>query len=190
MLECMWEKNLKQLEVKLPKKETVSRDVLEFLYKNEGVWCSKADIISAIDYKGNDLQAPRHLPSQGWNIEQDHKGNYRLINITQTNPNWKPNKRSSNINFESWESIKQSYNNKCASCGSEENKPHNHTGKLVKLEKGHKNPEKGLSLNNIIPQCNYCNKRFKDIYKFDNYGIPVEIKLKGVWHKIPNYNRK
>jgi len=190
MLEYMWEKNLKHLEVKLPREGTVSRNVLEFLYKNKGVWCSKADIISAIEYKGNDLQAPRHLSSQGWYIEQDYNGNYKLFNLTQTSPNWKPNKRISNINYESWENIKQSYNNKCASCGSEENKPHNHTGKIVKIEKGHKNPDKDLSLDNIIPQCNYCNKRFKDTYKFDNYGIPVEIKLEGVWHRIPNYNRK
>lgn len=193
-LEQKWTQHLKTLGVKLPKNNTNGRNVLEFMYKNIGCWCDKLQIVAAICYEGPDLQSMRHLSTGGWFVEQDGKGNYRLVTVTQTFPKWIPNKRKTKINVESWEALKSKYNNKCASCGSEEGKPHNHTLKITKLEKGHKDPEKDLTLNNMIPQCDYCNKRYKDTYKFDNYGIPIEIKLDigqgPLWYKIPNYGKQ
>ena len=105
-------------------------------------------------------------------------------------PKWIPDKRTTNIVAGDWDEKKEMYDNKCATCGSKEGESHNHTNKIVKMEKGHKDPELDLTIENTIPQCNYCNKRFKDIYKFDNFGLPVMIKLENVWYNIPNYNRK
>jgi hypothetical protein len=185
----VWEKSLKPLGVKLPKDSSWKRKTLEYLYKKEGEWVSKEAIICYIGYDRNDLQAPRHLPSSGWYIEQDFRGNYKLVSSTEILPNWIPEKRKTNIRVADWEGLKAHYKNKCASCGSDEGQPHNHTGKITKLEKGHKNPDLDLTIKNMIPQCNYCNKRYKDMYIFDSYGIAVEIKLNNIWNKIPNYNR-
>lgn len=184
-----WFKYLKDKNVKLPKDGTWGRKTLEHLYKNLNKWVSKQNLIENIGYNGPDLQAPRHLSSDGWYIEQDYKGNYKLKNIKQTFPSWISDKRNTDISINSWKELKQKYKNKCATCGSKERELHNHTNKQTKLEKGHKDPEKSLTIKNTIPQCNYCNKRFKDIYKFDNYGLPIAIKIKGVWYDIPNYNR-
>lgn len=184
-----WEKHLKNKGVKIPRADTWSRMSLEFLFKNQNRWVSKQKIIEGIGYDGSDLQAPRHLSANGWYLEQDYKGNYKLVNVNKPFPKWIPDKRNTDLSINSWKELKQKYKNKCATCGSEEGKPHNHTNKITKLEKGHKDPEKYLNIKNTIPQCNYCNKRFKDTYKFDNYGIPIMIKLKGVWYDIPNYNR-
>jgi hypothetical protein len=185
----VWKKYLEAKGVKIPRVGTWRRKTLEFLFITQNQWISKENIIKGIKYDGSDLQAPRHLSSSGWYIEQDYKGNYKLVTIKKTFPSWISNKRTTNITPNSWKELKQKYNNQCATCGSKEGKPHRHTNKKTKLEKGHKDPTLDLTIGNTIPQCNYCNKRFKDTYKFDNYGISVMIKLKGVWYDIPNYNR-
>lgn len=184
-----WYENLYPKGVKLPKEDTWGRKTLEYLYKNLNIWVSKQNLIENIGYTGPDLQAQRHLSSEGWYIEQDYKGNYRLVTIKEVFPNWISDKRTTNIALDSWNELKQKYNNECATCGSKEGEPHRHTNKKIRLEKGHKDPELDLTIENTIPHCNYCNKRFKDTYKFDNYGLPVAIKLVSVWHDIPNYNR-
>lgn len=188
-LHDVWNEYLKPEGVILPKEDTLSRETLEYLYKNLNKWVSKQNIIENIGYTGTDLQAQRHLSSKGWYIEQDYKGNYRLVTIKEVFPNWIPDKRTTNIASDSWDELKQKYNNECATCGSKEGEPHRHTNKKTRLEKGHKDPNLDLTIENTIPQCNYCNKRFKDTFKFDNYGLQVAIKLAGVWHDIPNYNR-
>ena len=184
-----WVKYLKPKGVKLPKEDTWGRKSLEFMYVNLNAWVSKEIIIEGIGYTGPDLQAPRHFSASGWYVEQDYKGNYKLVCVKETFPKWIPDKRTTNIASDSWDELKQKYNNECATCGSKEGEPHRHTNKKTKLEKGHKNPELDLTIENTIPHCNYCNKRFKDTYKFDNYGLPVMIKLEGVWYDIPNYDR-
>ena len=189
MLKDEWEVNLNPCGVKLPKEDSWKREVLEFLYENINEWVSKESIIEGIGYNGTDLQAPRHLASDGWYIKQDYKVSYKLVSVTKILPNWIPKKRTTNIPVADWESLKTYFKNKCASCGSDEGQPHIHTGQIVKLEKGHKDPDLDLTLENTIPQCNYCNKRHKDIFKFDNYGIPIMVKIEGVWVDIPNYNR-
>jgi len=184
-----WETHLKNSGVKIPGDVSWGRKSLEYLFKNLNRWVSKEDIIKGIKYNGYDLQAPRHLSSSGWYIEQDYRGNYKLITVKKPFPAWIPDKRTTDITSISWKELKQRYNNECATCGSKEGSPHRHTNKKTKLEKGHKDPTLNLTIKNTIPQCNYCNKRFKDIYKFDNYGLPILIKIKNVWYNIPNYDR-
>jgi len=182
-----WNEHLKGKGVKLPRESSWGRKSLEFLYESIGTWVSKELIIEGISYTGSDLQAPRHLSAKGWFVEQDYRGNYKLVSVKETFPKWIPEKRTTNIASDSWNELKEKYNNECATCGSKEGEPHRHTNKKTKLERGHKDPDLDLKLDNMIPQCNYCNKRFKDTYKFDNYGLQVMIKLKGVWLDIPNY---
>jgi hypothetical protein len=175
-LHSEWMTNLRDLGVKLPGEGTFGRNTLEYLYTHINTWVAKESIISAINYKGNDLQAPRHLGASGWNIEQDFKGNYKLVTVAAVADSWIPNKRTTNISPIDFKSLKIKFNNECASCGSKEGTPHRHTNKITKLERGHKDPELDLTLDNMIPQCNYCNKRYKDRFKFDNYGMIVAVR--------------
>ena len=74
-----------------------------------------------------------------------------------------------------WESdLKAEYDNSCASCGTKENEPHRYFKRKVVLEKGHMDPRKDMSMGNIIPQCNFCNKHYGNKYVFDRMGRVVE----------------
>ena len=41
---------------------------------------------------------------------------------------------------------------------------------FVKLQRGHKDPEKSLRISNIIPQCQFCNRSYKNDFTFDDKG--------------------
>jgi hypothetical protein len=41
---------------------------------------------------------------------------------------------------------------------------------VVKLQKGHLDPEKSIKRDNIIPQCQYCNRAYLDDFVFDKKG--------------------
>ena len=38
------------------------------------------------------------------------------------------------------------------------------------LQKGHKDPSQPLTLENTIPQCQFCNRASRDYFVFDNKG--------------------
>ena len=190
MLKDNWKTYLEPIGVKLPKENTWQRKTLEFLYENINEWVTKKAIMEGIGYTGTDLQAPRHLSAFGWYIKQDLKGKYKFVTTEKVYPKWIPDKRTTNIVAGDWDEIKKFYNYKCATCGSKEGELHNHINKITKIEKGHKDPELDLTIENTIPQCKYCNGRFKDNFKFDNYGLPVMFKIENVWTPVPNYNRK
>ncbi len=115
----------------------------------------------------NDVQQARHLGAQqGWwiaaggrdNIVVSLKiGEYQIYTLKEPYPGFTRNKRQTSIS--SWDDIKKYYSYRCATCGSKENEPHFHWPKTkTKLQKGHKNPEKPLTKQNIIPQCQKCNR--------------------------------
>jgi hypothetical protein len=177
-LHSIWESNLKDLNVKLPKEGSWARKSLEYLYENIGTWKHKTDIIKGIGYNKTDLQ-PRHLNKQyGWYVEQDGKANYKLVSVTEVWPQWIPNKRTTIISAVDFDELKEKYNYQCASCGCKEGEPHRYNaGEIVKLERGHKDPDLDLKLDNMIPQCGYCNKRYKNRFKFDNYGMIIAVRV-------------
>lgn len=71
---------------------------------------------------------------------------------------------------DAWEELKQVHKNRCANCGAEEGKMHRLYDGIVKLQKGHQDPEKILNKANIIPQCQFCNSYYQSDFTFDEKG--------------------
>lgn len=179
-----WELYLKPFGVKsIPKlvnnKGTIIINglVLCILKKNEGNFVSKKQLtVEVSKYTNNiynDIQQARHLGLQyGWNISQSKvngDAGYILVNTTHPHPYFQNSRRLDTIT--DWDGLKKRYNNQCAVCGSIEgqfNLKMSH--KIVKLEKGHMDPRKPMSDDNIIPMCDCCNQYYKNYAVFDKLG--------------------
>ncbi|MEW6774442.1 MAG: hypothetical protein AB1304_10650 [Bacteroidota bacterium] len=127
----------------------------------------------------NDVQQARHLGAQkGWfisaggrdNVHVKNKGEYKLISLEKPYPNF-THHREDNANASSWKKILQKFNYRCATCGSKEGEKHFHwTNTITKLQKSHKDPRKPLVEGNIIPQCQKCNRAYRNFWIFDDKG--------------------
>ena len=101
--------------------------------------------------KTNDVQQARHLGAQkGWfisaggrdNVHVKKSGEYRLITLERPYPHFKGHRIEATGN---WETIKQQYGNRCATCGSEESKKNLHyPNTITKLQKAHIDSSKPL----------------------------------------------
>ena len=67
------------------------------------------------------------------------------------------------------------YDNRCATCGIEEGKKDPRNEELVVLQQGHMNPREKLTLDNVIPQCQYCNQTYKDYFLFNENGRVIAV---------------
>ena len=132
----------------------------------------------------NDVQQARHLGAQkGWWIlagGRDNivlsleRGEYQLYTLEKPYPGFKKHRRQKDLPF-NWQTIKKTYGNRCITCGSKEGKPHFHwPSTKTKLQKAHKDPEKSLA-NNIIPQCQKCNRADRNRWVYDDKGRVVKI---------------
>jgi len=189
------EKYLQSFGVKLPKlydlKNDFTKDALALVYlaydypKTRKV--SKEELTKFIrSYypDTNDVQQARHLGAQaGWwivaggrdNIVLDiERGEYQLYTLEQPYPGFKNEHRISEIS--NWEEIKKIYSFRCATCGSQENKPHLHwpATKTV-LQKAHMDPNKPLVSGNIIPQCQKCNRADRNRWVYDEKGRVIKL---------------
>ena len=171
-----WETYLKPHGVKFNFREGSNKfKVLSVLYEYEGTWLTKGEIAQLIGYTGSDLQEPRHLGKQsGWFVDQDGKGNYRLVTTKEPHPSFAAKKRLNELNTSDFDVMKAAYDNRCATCGEKEGTRHRFEHGKVVLEKGHMDPRLDMSPENIIPQCNYCNKFYGDKFVFDRMGRVVE----------------
>lgn len=185
-------KNLKSFKISMPRIDTKNYAVLAYLYYHKNQEISKEELTSFMvaHFGTNDMQQARHLgkqkgfyilsgrrgdlhPETNKKIKMDH---YLLYTLDMPFPSYLINKRSDSIN--SWDEIKKLYNNKCATCGSKEGSPHNiHTTTIVKLEKGHCDPNKELNIDNIIPQCQECNKSYQDKFIFSKDGKVTKVNV-------------
>ena len=84
-------------------------------------------------------------------------------------------KRVGRLGAKTFEQLKIAYGNKCATCGIEEGKKDSRMDVIVKLQEGHMNPRKSLTLDNTIPQCQYCNQTYKDYFKFNEHGRVIAV---------------
>ena len=132
----------------------------------------------------NDVQQARHLGAQqGWwivaggrdNIVLNIKrGEYQLYTLEQPYPNFKKGHRLEDS--EDFETIKANYNFRCATCGSQEGKPHLHwTATKTILQKSHKDPNKPLTSGNIITQCQKCNRADRNRWVYDDKGRVIKL---------------
>lgn len=171
-----WETYLRPYGVKFNFREGSNKyKTLMALYDHEGTWLSKEEIVKLIGYRGSDLQDARHLGKQsGWYIEQDGRGNYRLVTTKEPHPSFHAKKRLNELNTSDFTEMKSAYGNRCATCGEKEGTKHRFEHGKVILEKGHCDPRLDMSPDNIIPQCQYCNKFYGDKFVFDRMGRVVE----------------
>ncbi len=143
----------------------------------------------------NDVQQARHLGRQeGWHILSGRRGDisqqgisdasYQLISLETIYPGY-INHRDGQLKVFDWEELKKKYEYRCASCGSPEGKP-NYINKSVmtQLQKGHMNPQKSLSPENIIPQCQECNQGDRNRWIYDNRGRVVGLTDDALFDRI------
>ena len=189
------DKYLKQFGVKLPKlynlQGNFTRDALVLVYLTYDYpntrKVSKEELTKFIrNYfpNTNDVQQARHLGAQaGWWIVAGGRDNvvlkiergfYQLYTLEQPYPGFKKGHRISKI--DNWSKIKEKYNFRCATCGSQENKPHFHwpATKTI-LQKAHMDPNKPLLAENIIPQCQKCNRGDKNRWVYDSKGRVIKL---------------
>jgi hypothetical protein len=77
-------------------------------------------------------------------------------------------KRVGRVGAKNFEELKAVFGFRYVTCGSQEGKPHLlEPDKRTELQKGHMNPYKFLTLDNIIPQCQLCNRLYKDNFVFN-----------------------
>jgi len=187
---------LKSVGVKMPNLKTkgnFTKDTLVLTYLARGY--PKTRIVSKKDLTEyirkyypsvSDVQQARHLGKQkGWYIlsgtrgdmgEKVPKGSYKLVSLEQPYPGFSPDFRSDAPEEKFWQELKQKYGNSCSTCGSVEGQP-NRNNKSVRtsLDKGHKDPTKPLGKNNIIPQCQICNRADKNNWVYDNKGRVTKL---------------
>jgi hypothetical protein len=169
-LQQCYEKNLKKYGVRLPGKESNYGYALTFLFKNINKSYKTNEIKDILvktgkEFEGADSLQLRHLSTQyGWNIVKDGRYKFKLVSITEKAPKFISDKRKIKLNKKNWEELKKEYGNKCACCKLEK-----------KLQQGHMDPRKSLTLDNCIPQCADCNQSATNRYKFDKNGVKERI---------------
>lgn len=177
-----YENHLKEQGVKFikykPKSISQALFAMMFLFKYKGEKVTKQELTEGWNKVGtptNDFQITRHLGLQfGYYIEKSGSkifGWYRLLTLDKPHPSFIPTRRTQTFSEEEWLDIKRSYNHRCQSCGVIEGEPHYKDMTLIaKLEKGHCDPTKPLTIDNTFPQCNYCNQMYRNKFEFDKRG--------------------
>ncbi len=201
-------KYLSYLGVKLPnlkKGTSYTKDALVLIYLAQDYpntkIVSKSELTEFIKlyYPDiNDVQQARHLAAQkGWYILSGTRndntsvsipaGSYKLDSLERAYDGFTAERRDEQFTDDYWNSLKQSYNYKCACCGSEEGKPHRYWKNVtVTLQKGHKDPSKPLSEHNMIPQCESCNRADRNFWIYDDKGRVVGIANEKIIDKCNN----
>ena len=188
---------LEKYNVKMPKlyskgNYTLNSLVLVFLYYKLGEIVSKqelTDYLRSMGFDINDVQQARHLAQQyGWYILSGTRGDYEckelgiksgeymLKTIEEPYPSYKNLKRTESLNCSSFDELKKMYNYRCATCGSKEGEPNFHyPASITRLQQGHKDPGLPLTIDNTIPQCDFCNRASRNYFVFDNKGRVEKI---------------
>jgi len=202
-------KYLLQHGVKLPKVGTnkyiwlsvlyhrYETDKKKFVHKDE-----MSRIVSGHIHTSATDQQVRHLKRDGWCLVSDNKGGHRL-DPYKVSPEYQQDKqrRSSTVSEKGFQDIKKSFDYRCASCGSKEGEVswrYGNKDDTIKLQQGHKDPEKPLDNSNTIPQCQFCNRAYKGDFTFDDKGRvraianvePVKRSSEATMKKVYDYLKK
>ena len=121
---------------------------------------------------GQDQQV-RHLKRDGWYLVEDARRGYHRLDPYQPSPEWETDKRrrDGRLDAQTFGELKTVYGRCCATCGAEAGKPNPRYGKdKVVFQQGHKDPAKPMTADNIIPQCQFCNRAYRGDYVFDDKG--------------------
>ncbi len=154
-----------------------------------------------------DVQQARHLGKQtGWYILSGtrgqvapadlrftlNNGDYCLYSVSEPYPGREARKghHRQGADTVNLVELKRIYDNRCASCGSEEAQPNlRDRSRITRLQIGHMDPRRGLSPGNVIPQCSECNQAYRDWFVFDGNGRVTDINhvsdhWQGVYKKV------
>lgn len=191
-------KHLQEYGVVLPqlrKSGRFTKDALTLVYLAHGYpetrWISKTELTNFIRKyypETNDVQSARHLGMQkGFYIVSSRRGNYipennpppdrssyLLVSLETPHPAFVPSRREGDdANFEE---IKRRYGYRCATCGSKENETNlRYPGQITQLQKAHRNPKQPLEGQNIIPQCQFCNRADRNYWVYDERGRVIGV---------------
>jgi len=195
MLKKYHQKYLKQHGVVLPnlrRGDSYTKDALVLVYlardypKTRSV--SKSDLTDFVRRfypKTSDVQQARHLAMQkGWYIASGTRGNtvkgvrpgeYKLVSLKEPYPAFRGH-RKRGVTAADFEEVKRKYDYRCATCGSKEDGPiFNYPRVKTKLTAAHMNPGERLHKGNIIPQCQMCNRAYRNWWVFDKRGRVVAV---------------
>lgn len=156
-------------------------------------WVSKSELTQFIRQfhpDTNDVQSARHLGMQsGFYIVSTRRGNflpednppprgrtshYLLRTLEEPHPSFIAERRGG-IGTD-FERVKQHYGYRCATCGSKEGEPNLRYKRVrTELQQSHRNPKLPLEKDNIIPQCQFCNRADRNYWVYDKRGRVVGI---------------
>ncbi len=201
LIKTEWEKHLKEYGISLPalrfKDGRYTKDALVLVCLAQGYpntdWVTKEALTEFIRqyYPGTtDVQSGRHLGVQkGFYILSSKRGNnyppdkppppgkapYLLQTLQEPHPSFRPG-RKGEITEEEFERIKEEYHHRCATCGSKEGESNYHyPSSITVLQKAHRNPHLPLIKDNIIPQCQFCNRADRNNWIYDERGRVVGV---------------
>jgi len=130
----------------------------------------------------NDVQQARHLGAQkGWyiaaggrdNKEVSKSGEYKLLTLEVPYPAFDGHRIDE---VEDFNEIKEQYGFRCATCGSKEGEPHLHWhNTITRLQEAHMDPTEPLETGNIIPQCQKCNRAYRNNWVYDERGRVIKL---------------
>ncbi|MFV0250398.1 MAG: hypothetical protein ACK5HP_05155 [Bacilli bacterium] len=188
---------LKKFGVQIPSlkranKYTLNALVLIYLYNNLSKVVTKQELteyLRGLGFYISDVQQARHLAQQsGWYILSGKRGDsecrmynisageYMLKTVNEPYPSYKKMKRTETLTTTNFVDLKNNYGNRCATCGSKEGKlNYMYPASITMLQQGHKNPSRPLTIDNSIPQCQFCNRASKNYFVFDNKGRVEKI---------------
>lgn len=203
-VKALWnESNLKSIETENDIKKLTDKELqMIFLYKYKESFVHK-DLVSEFVRRhkknaGLDQQV-RHLGTQcywyvlnkGTKVPDSEEivpsGYNYLVSIEIPNPKAikMALKRARRSSAKTFEELKFVYDERCATCGLKEGELDWRNGKKVVLQQGHMNPRKELTLDNTIPQCDYCNQTYLDYFIFDENGRVIAVNNPEVLLKSP-----
>ncbi len=195
--------HLAQHGVRLPDKNSYKWVWLAMLHYYEGESVHKnriSDAVRSIYPEAARDQQVRHLKRDGWNIE-GARGYHSLSNPYQPSADFvnERARRQGRLSAETFDDLKTSFGNRCATCGAVEGEPDPRYGAdLAQLQQGHQDPDAdSASFSNIIPQCQFCNRTYLRDFVFDDRGRvravadtgPVRRARLSVQRKIWDYLR-
>lgn len=125
----------------------------------------------------NMLKGGEINPINGEKIKRSH---FLLLDLQNVHPGYRCARRNVAINDEGWLQVMECYGNCCVNCGSKEGEPMRwNPMRITVLQKGHMDPRKELTLNNVIPQCAMCNQQYKNKAIFNERGFVIDWNADG-----------
>ncbi|MCS6919104.1 MAG: hypothetical protein NZM28_04985 [Fimbriimonadales bacterium] len=173
-------------------------DALTLVYLARGYpntqWVSKSELTQFIRQfypDTNDVQSARHLGMQsGFYIVSTRRGNflpednppprgrrtcyYLLRTLKEPHPAFVAQRRL--VSDTDFEEIKRRYDYRCATCGSREGESNlRYRQTRTELQQAHCNPKLPLQAENIIPQCQFCNRPDRNYWVYDKRGRVIGV---------------